>query len=308
MKYNRTGKVIDDFYVAGSEAVPVYLLNGPEPVLFDAGLTALGPRYVDDIRKVLGNRSPAYLFLTHSHFDHLGAVSYLKSVYPSMKIAGSQRTNEILRRDNAVQLIGSLNQEAGVSLSSLYHGAIYDGPFEPFDLDLKLKGGETIELHSNCHVKVMNTPGHTWDFMSYWIPEKKLLVASEAVGCEDGSGYIFTEFLVDYDAYLSSLTTLSRIDADILCQGHWMVFTGPDARAHMDRALDQAPRFLDMVEKLLKEEKGDIEQTIARVKAVEWDSKPWPKQTESAYLLNTEIRVRAIHRPMDRTNQERIKK
>ena len=179
----------------------------------------------------------------------------------------------------------------------------YKGLFEPFDLDLKLKGGETIELDSDRYVEVMNTPGHTWDFMSYWVPEKKLLIASEAVGCGDGSGYICTEFLVDYDAYVNSLACLSQLDAQILCQGHRLVFTGPDARAHMDQALEQAPRYLAMVQEFLEEEQGDIERTVARVKAVEWDPMPWPKQTKSPYLLNTRIRVSKICERGDRGQQ-----
>jgi len=305
MKYSQTGKVIDNFYVVGNSTVPVYLLDGPTPVLFDAGLTAMARMYEADLRKILGHRAPAYLFLTHSHFDHIGAAAYLKRIYPTMRIGGSKRTQEILQRENAIQLIRSLNEEAQRSLEASNEGWVYPGRFEPFDMDLALEGGETIDIGSNGHLEVMNTPGHTWDFMSYWAPEKSLLIASEAVGCDDGSGYIYTEFLVDYDAYVGSLSRLSRIDADILCQGHRVVFTGSDARTHMDRSLEQAPRFLAMVRAFLEEEKGDVDRTVARVKAVEWDPKPWPKQTESAYDINTRVRVEAIRRHMDPVRRRR---
>jgi 2-aminobenzoylacetyl-CoA thioesterase len=304
MKFDQTGIIADDFYVVGNATVPVYLMDGPVPVLFDAGLTALGLVYEADIKKILGNRSPGYLFLTHSHFDHIGAAAHLKAVYPTMNIAGSERTQHILHSDKAIHLIRDLNQEARESLEGLSGISSCKDPFEPFDLDLKLKGGETINLDSGCHIEVMNTPGHTWDFMTYWVPEKKILIASEAVGCDDGAGYIFTEFLVDYDAYVRSLSGLVQLEADILCQGHRLVFTGPDARAHMHLSLEQAPRFLSMVQKFLKEEHGDIERTVARVKAVEWDPKPWPKQTESAYVINTRIRVNTIQNSADKAQRK----
>jgi len=308
MKYTQTGKVVDGFYVVGNAPFPIYLMDGPVPVLFDAWLTGLCLNYAVDIRRVLGNRAPGYLFLTHSHFDHIGAAAYIKALFPYMKVAGSERTQEILQRDNAIELIRTLNQEAGQSLGPLSGESIYHGPFEPFDLDLKLSGGETIELDSNCHLKVMNTPGHTWDFMSYWVPEKRILIASEAAGCDDGSGYILTEFLVDYDAYVRSLRGLSQLDPDVLCQGHGLVFTGPDAHAHMHLSLEQAPRFLAMVEGFLEKEQGDIKRTVTRVKAVEWDPKPWPKQTESAYVINTQVRVGTIRKRIDLSRQEKCMK
>jgi glyoxylase-like metal-dependent hydrolase (beta-lactamase superfamily II) len=291
MRIEHAGKISDDFYVMGHPAMPVYLLNGPAPVLFDAGLTSLCRLYEEDIVKVLGNRSPAYLFLTHSHFDHIGAAAYLKTVYPKMRIAGSVRTQEILGRPKAIHLIRSLNQEAAQLMESLNRASIYKGPFEPFDIDLIIKRDRTIELDPDCHVEVIKTPGHTWDFISYWVPEKKILVASEAVGCDDGAGYIYTEFLVDYDSYLTSLKRLARLDAKVLCQGHRLVFTGTDAEEHVSRSIEQAANYLVMVEEFLQKEQGDIDRTVACVKAKEWDSKAWPKQIESAYVLNTRARV-----------------
>lgn len=298
MRIEHAGKIIDGFHVIGDPAMPVYLLDGPVPVLFDAGLTSLCRIYEEDIVKILGDRSPAYLFLTHSHFDHIGSAAYLKSIYPEMRIAGSGRTQEILGRPKAIQLIRKLNREGARLMESLHGDSIYKEPFEPFDLDVKLSSDRSFELDSGCHIEVIKTPGHTWDFTSYWVPEKKILVASEAVGCDDGSGYIYTEFLVDYDCYLTSLKRLVQLDPQVLCQGHRLVFTGRDAEEHMSHSIEQAANYRAMVEKFLQTEQGDIDRAVARVKAKEWDSKPWPKQIESAYVLNTRARVSNIRERM----------
>ncbi|MDZ7697184.1 MAG: hypothetical protein U5R49_09780 [Deltaproteobacteria bacterium] len=60
----------------------------------------------------------------------------------------------------------------------------------------------------------------------------------------------------------------------------------------MARALSQAHDYVSMVEECLRDEAGDVDRAVMRVKAREWDPKPWPKQIESAYLLNTQARVR----------------
>ena len=46
MIYSQTGKIVDDFYLLGHPAIPVYLLDGPSPVIFDAGFTILGDLYI----------------------------------------------------------------------------------------------------------------------------------------------------------------------------------------------------------------------------------------------------------------------
>lgn len=304
MRFEQTGKIAEDFYVVGNPGVPIYLLDGPMPVLFDAGVTMMSCCYAEDLQRILGRRQPAYLFLTHSHFDHIGAVSYLKSVYPRMKVAGPAHVGDILENPRAVHVIRELNREA-LRYGSVSPGrAIYRGNFEPFALDVVLKPGELINLAADRRVEAISAPGHTWDFMSYWIPEEGILVASEAVGCDDGTGYIYTEFLVDYDVYRRSLLHLARLNIRVLCPGHKMVLTGRDVRKYLRRSLEQAAEYVAMVEKFLLAEHGDIERAVARVKAAEWDPRPFPKQVEPAYLMNTQARVQKTWERMQSLRNE----
>ncbi|MBW2653901.1 MAG: hypothetical protein JRC91_02925 [Deltaproteobacteria bacterium] len=60
MIIQKTGKIGDDLYVIGSAAIPVYLLDGPVPVLFDAGLTAGAFVYEAGIKEILGERDPEH--------------------------------------------------------------------------------------------------------------------------------------------------------------------------------------------------------------------------------------------------------
>lgn len=301
MRFSGTGKITENFYVLGNAQVPIYLLDGVAPVLFEAGLTALSGFYEEDIRKVLKGRAPAYLFLTHSHFDHIGAASRLKALWPRMRIVGFSKVGEILARPGAVDLIRTLNREAA---EFLFAGRqeVDQGLFEPFALDMVLRGGEVIEL-GNDRIEVIQTPGHTWDFLSYWVPEKRILVASEAAGGSDPSGHVFTEFLVDVEAYRNSLNALSLLDAKVMCLGHWVVITEGDVKRHIARSIEGVARYVAMAEECLRLEQGDIEKAALRVKAAEWDPRPWPKQPEHSYLLNTQARVKTVRDRMQRAEQ-----
>ncbi|MBN1848254.1 MAG: MBL fold metallo-hydrolase [Deltaproteobacteria bacterium] len=300
MRFQDTGKIAEDFYIIGHPGVPVYLLDGPKPALFDAGFTALAKQYEKGIKESLGGRAPAYLFLTHSHFDHVGSAAYFKKVWPELQIVGSEKCRDILTRPGALQLINELNRIGIENMQSADIHPIHEDPIDHIDVEVVIVPDQTIELGPSLFVTALATPGHTWDFMSYWIPEVKILIASEAAGCDDGTGVIQTEFLIDYDVYVDSLKRLADLNAQILCPGHKIVLTGSDVRTYMAASLESARDYLDMVEAFLTEEKGDLKKVIQRVKAVEWDPKPWPKQPEQAYLLNSKERVEKIWERMQK--------
>lgn len=296
MIFKNTGEVVDGFYVTGLEHIPVYLLDGQKPVLFDAGLTFLGEIYKQAILSILGNRQPEILFLTHVHFDHCGSTSYLKHAFPGLKVAASQKAADIIKRPNAIQTIISLNKNAREAIPGTNSLHFMDEPFEPFDVDWVLKDNQTIPLEDGLTVQVITAPGHTWDFLSYYMPERKILIGSEAAGCAHSSGYISTECLADFDAYMDSLKRLASLEAEVLCQGHRFVYTGEDVGKFFNRSIKTALEFKSMVEEFWKVEAGDMEMVKKRIRAIEYDDLPLPRQPETAYMINLEARIKSVLR------------
>lgn len=294
MIFDRTGEVRDDFYVVGSADVPVYLLAGRKPVLFDAGLAQLGLLYEEGIRAVVGKSEPEILFLTHSHFDHCGAAGYLKRAFPSLKVAAAPRAREILMRPNAIKRIQGLTENAGEALVRTDRTKLLSHPFEPFEVEMTLLDGEIIDLEDGTTVQVLSTPGHTWDFLSYYIPEKRILVASEAAGCATASGSISVDCLTDFELCLASLRRLAGLDVRVLCQGHRYVYTDDDVAAFLERSLRSALEFKEVVQDLWHKEGESVSRVMTRIKATEYDPLPLPKQPEKAYLINLEAKIRSV--------------
>lgn len=284
----------DCFFVLGVPHYPIYLLNGRKPVLFEAGLTSLARIYQEDIESILGQAHPGMLFLTHVHYDHCGAVAYLKQAFPGLKVAASKRAGEIIRRPSAIELIRSLNQNAAEAVAHLDESRLLKESFKPFEIDLVLEDGQVIMLEEDVSVQVLSSPGHTWDFLSYYVPEHKLLIASEAIGCANTCGYIITDCLVDFDAYLNSLKRLAGLDVEVLCQGHNFVYVAGDVQDFFRRSIQTALDFKAMMEKFWQVEGGDMSRVINSIKGIEYDPVPLPKQPESAYLINLEARIRSV--------------
>ncbi|MFH0994787.1 MAG: MBL fold metallo-hydrolase [Pseudomonadota bacterium] len=294
MIIQETGRVIDNLYMLGNPDIPVYLLDGEYPAIIDAGFSFLGHHYATAISEVLGNRTPAYCLLTHSHFDHCGSVSVLKSYFPEMKIIASEQAKATLIRPNAIELIRELNRASVNMVRRNGFSGDATTEFTPFEIDLTVKEGDQLKISPDRTLQVIETPGHTRDCLSYYVPQIKALICSEAAGIEDPTGYIVSECLFDYDQYVNSMKKLELLDADAICLAHRYAFTGADARSYIPRSLKYCDEFRNLVETYLSAEHGDIPRVMTRIKAVEYDVKQEPKQPEPAYLLNLEARIKAV--------------
>lgn len=277
----------DGLHCLGPYAVPLFLLDGDRPALFEGGVYDLGQYYVEEMRKILGSRSPSHLLLTHMHFDHCGATGYLKRRFPGAAIGQSPEGAEIIKKQSAIDLITKLNAQGR------------EGKFfEPFIVDTILSDGDVLEVSKKASVRVLKTPGHTRDHLSYYIPEKKALIPSEAVGVPGDGEYIFSEFLIGYDCYMASLEKLASLDVEIIMLAHGACLTGSDARDYMPRAIEHTIRFRERIESLLEEHGDDHEAIVGIVKREEYDIIEHDKQPEMAYLINLRAKIRAVARDM----------
>ena len=66
MIFDKIGKIKNNFYMLGTPAMPVYLVDADNPAIFDAGLAFLGQLYAEDIKKILGSRPLEYCFSSSS--------------------------------------------------------------------------------------------------------------------------------------------------------------------------------------------------------------------------------------------------
>ena len=293
MRILEPGQISDHVLFLGDVFFPVYFIVGDRLALVDAGVPQNGPRVVSELRKRFGPEGTIHWnLLTHSHYDHMGAVPFLKRVFPAMKTAASPLVKKILANPRALAFIRSLSGDSGdltdpatkVSMS-----------FEAFALDRELADGDVLDLGRGVTVGVTETPGHTRCSVAYFVEPDRVLFMGEASGVPTADGYIQSEFLSDYAAYVDSLGRMGALDPRFICLPHGGVLTGEDAEGYFERSADAARAFRERIEGLLERESGDEERVVAAIRKEEFEAAK-VLQDEAAYMVNLRAMVSAVAR------------
>jgi glyoxylase-like metal-dependent hydrolase (beta-lactamase superfamily II) len=100
------------------------------------------------------------ILLTHTHFDHVGAVG------PIARETGAPVWCPAIE----VPVLADIN-------SFTYPGF---GPYEDYDADKTLSGGEKLEL-AGFEIDVIFTPGHSPGHVSYSIPSEQALFSGDVL-------------------------------------------------------------------------------------------------------------------------------
>ena len=103
------------------------------------------------------------IFLTHGHFDHIGAVKELKDTF-HVPVYASKEENE--------QVLGKL--EANLSV-------MFGNPLT-LQADEVLRDGQKIDIIGTTLTCIL-TPGHTAGGMCYYVEELQSLIAGDTLFC-----------------------------------------------------------------------------------------------------------------------------
>ena len=183
----------------------VLLIAGSEKTaLYDCGMAYCGPYTVENIREKLtdlGRESLDYILLSHSHYDHIGALPFIREAYPDAVVCGNAKCAKVFSKDHAIRQIKHLGETA----RELYTpGSLVEIPDSGFEIDRIIEEGDTISLGEET-ITVMETKGHTDCSLTFALEPMNLLICSESTGLIESFTYVNTPLLKSFDDGMISL-------------------------------------------------------------------------------------------------------
>lgn len=233
MLIDKPGKITDGLYLLGQKQNIVYLVSGEQAMIIGGGMSWIAPSLEQQLNDLhLNTDKIRYLVIQHSHFDHVGAVPYLKRKFPQMKVLATEAARKTLSKEKVINSIAATNNvmlEKSVPVDQYKNLQLQ---IDKINVDETVTDSTVIGLGNGLDVHFIETPGHSPDTLSVYIPKLKAMFPSDCAPMPMGSPerLMSPSPQYDYALYKQSLRKLLSYDIDICGFEHDLALTGEDAR------------------------------------------------------------------------------
>ncbi|OGL45983.1 MAG: hypothetical protein A2149_06015 [Candidatus Schekmanbacteria bacterium RBG_16_38_11] len=243
------GKINEGIKILGTPFLPIYLVMGKEEyALIEGGVRALYPLLREQLSDLLiDTKRISHLVMLHSHVDHTGIANLFKKDIPDLQLCASEETAKAVATEEVSPAIKKMEETIERFLN--IKGNLKEIPPTPnrINIDKVLHEDEKISLGEDLTIEFFETPGHSPCSLSAYIPEQKALFVSDSAGLPLSSKLVFPMVFANFDKFVSSCEKLSKIDADIVCFGHFLALTGKDAKGVFLKILDETIRMKELI-------------------------------------------------------------
>jgi len=238
------GRVTDRIEFIGTRKNCLYLLKGKDAMILGGGMSWTAPSLERQFSEMNFDLTKIkYLVVPHSHFDHCGAVPYLKRKFPQAQVIASANSQKVFSKEKAVSFIATENWHMieNLELQPEYERLLLQ--FDGIQVDRVVGDNDVIDLGDGIETHFIEVPGHSRCCIATYIPNLKAMFPSDAAPwpIDDGTE-LYPSANDDYYLYVESLKKLAAYEVEICGFDHHGIFIGDQAKNILRQGLEQAER------------------------------------------------------------------
>ncbi len=289
-EWNRFDLGPDMMRVSGGKGGEAFLVIGSEKtVLYDCGMAYSHIQLIENIRSALGDRTLDYVVLSHTHYDHLGALPYLRASWPDLISYGAAYGKAVLEKTSALNQIKKLSS---ISWEKYKGQQPTDVLMDGMRIDEIICENDIILL-GNRSLRVFETPGHTNCSLSFLLEPDFILFPSESTGVYTGYKEMHSGMLKSYRQSLDSIEKCSNLSINGIIAPHYGRVQLEDQLEFWSlchHALNETANYI--IEKF--QDAQSFQDILAEYTNEFWVGIRREEQPREAFLLNAEPMIRNV--------------
>jgi glyoxylase-like metal-dependent hydrolase (beta-lactamase superfamily II) len=261
------GKIADRIDFLGTRDLCLYLLKGEEAMIIGGGMSHIAPSLEKQFSAMHCDLNRIkYLVIPHSHFDHCGAVPYLKRKFPRTEIVASAYSKEVFSKEKAVNFMANINKEMIEKSSLQDEYEKLNLQFDGISVDRVVGENDIIDLGDGIQAHFIEVPGHSKCCIATYVPQLKAIFPSDAAPwpTENESGLSYPSAQYGFPAYVQSLKKLASYDVQICAFDHNGVIVGDQAAHILQRGLEQTEKVKSYIIEQYQAI-GDLDKTAQKL-------------------------------------------
>ena len=293
--------------VTGGHGGDVLLILGPEKTaLYDAGMCCFADKTIANIKKELSgtDRTIDYIFLSHSHYDHMGALPYLLEEWPDAVVCASEKTEKVFRSQGARSLIQKMGENAAQKYGVNHIMITVDN----VRVDHIMREGSSVSLGTcengqTAAVQALETRGHTDCSLSYMILPEKIMLCSESCGVLISPKQIEVSALKSFDETVETAARLKTLEINHLYSQHYGMVPDWFRYEFFDLYIRQAREQQEFIVSCIREGMS-FDAILAAHENRYWEDSRDVEQPYEAYRINAESEIRQEITKFNKCNSE----
>ncbi|MBQ4649999.1 MAG: MBL fold metallo-hydrolase [Firmicutes bacterium] len=273
---------------AGEGGEAILILGSEKTGLYDCGMACFSDKLIENIKCVFEGtgRKVDYIFLSHTHYDHVGALPYILNEWPDAVVCANAKAASVFSKPGAKATMERLGNNA----KNLFGVKDVEITAEGLRVDMVLEEGDKISLGDE-EVVMYEAKGHTDCSVCYYIMPHKILFTNESTGVHVSPEFLYPSILKSYQQTIDTAEKLKKIDVKWVIAAHYGVLPQELNKSFFDRYIAEARKERKIIMDAIAAGMT-YEEILDEHKKVFWTEGRRRNHPFEAYRINAEATVK----------------